>query len=495
MSYKIEEGHKAIAEGFSELVNNRNNFQDAITLDVQDVKTTVLDIKQTVNATCRLADETGEILRRGIDTHTNQEGKIVDSENVVGLEELSHKLNKELINLFANASIEEETNVETYTKLSNLVERLMHDFWFNNQTEWIRSAWDALEIPITINDIVDLLTRLRNLDSIEVGDTILLKPVEKTNGLVLSDSVMENMKRLTESVTNEVKEAISDSKVSLRDRIHEYGWNDNSIAEIYGAVNDIDNKFDDLENTISGIEDSIENMGDLDFSNLDIVSDKVDDLNATLDNTDLEELNSDLNTMTKICTDNRADIARLHDSMNAQFNTLSEPYHNVNERLTEMGNAIDAQVKDNLSLGKVFEDYLSSHLPKYFEAHQASTKHIVDELFIKHSEKLSNQTHSQIEDQESSLVAIETKMDSLDSHVKKLLGNIAFLEDFSEKSTDKELGDKIHYAITNGFTNLNSHVEDIVTEVKRIKEETILTNYDAHTNNSQTESLEENQNG
>ena len=202
MSYKLEEGHEIIAKGFSELINNRNNFQDAITLDVQDVRTTVLDIKKTVNAVCRLADETGEILRRGIDTHINQEGKIVQADALAQscLDNLGKELNKELINLFANASIEEETNVETYTKLSNLVERLMHDFWFNNQTELIRSAWDALEIPITINDIVDLLTRLRNLDSIEVGDTILLKPVEKTNGLVLSDSVMENMKRLTESV-------------------------------------------------------------------------------------------------------------------------------------------------------------------------------------------------------------------------------------------------------------------------------------------------------
>ena len=546
MSYKLEEGHEIIAKGFSELINNRNNFQDAITLDVQDVRTTVLDIKKTVNAVCRLADETGEILRRGIDTHINQEGKIVQADALAQscLDNLGKELNKELINLFANASIEEETNVETYTKLSNLVERLMHDFWFNNQTEWIRSAWDALEIPITINDIVDLLTRLRNLDSIEVGDTILLKPVEKTNGLVLSDSVMENMKRLTESVTNEVKEAISDSKENLRDKIHEYGWNDNSISEIYGAVNDIDNKFDDLENSVSNIEDSIENMGDLDFSNLDIVSDKVDDLNATLDNIDLEELNSDLNTMTKICTDNRADIARLHDSMNAQFNTLSEPYHNVNERLTEMGNAIDTQFsniserltqigdatdiqfnnmketwfRQELAIQKLIEDtindklmkpiahinskvtsdetgivnFIQVNLPKYFETMKGSLEHLIDEKFIKYNQQLKDQTHNQIEDQEGFLVTIETKMETLDTHVKKLLGNIAFLEDFSEKSTDKELGDKIHYAITNGFTNLNSHVEDIVTEVKRIKEEAILTNYDAHTNNSQNESLEEN---
>ena len=102
MSYKLEEGHKVLSEGFSELVNNRNNFQDAITLDVEEVKTTVHDIKQTVNATCRLADQTVAVLLS--DDHINQEGKVVDSENVVGLEELSHKLNKELKNLFANAS-------------------------------------------------------------------------------------------------------------------------------------------------------------------------------------------------------------------------------------------------------------------------------------------------------------------------------------------------------------------------------------------------------
>ena len=425
MSYKLEEGHKAIAEGFSELVNNRNNFQDAITLDVQDVRTTVLDIKQTVNATCRLADQTVAVLLG--DDHINQEGKVVDSENVVGLEELSHKLNKELINLFANASGE------------------------------------------------------------------------------------------TKSVTNDIKEIIGDQTETLRDKIYEHGWNDDSIAEMNGCLNDIDNNVDDLTNTISGIEDCVNNMGDLDLGSIEIVSDKLDDLTATLDRTDLSELNSDINTLSKVCIDNRADLARIHESMNAQFNNISErrvkQFQNISERLTEMGDAmdlqfnqtqlnfqdmnktIDAQVKDNLSLGKVFEDYLSSHLPKYFEAHQASTKHIVDELFIKYNQQLQNQTHSQIEDQEGSLVAIETKMDSLDSHVKKLLGNIAFLEDFSEKSTDKELGDKIHYAIANGFTNLNSHVEDIVTEVKRIKEETILTNYDVHTNNSQTESLEENENG
>ena len=427
MSYKLEEGHKAIAEGFSELVNNRNNFQDAITLDVQDVRTTVLDIKQTVNATCRLADQTVAVLLG--DDHINQEGKVVDSENVVGLEELSHKLNKELINLFANASGE------------------------------------------------------------------------------------------TKSVTNDIKEIIGDQTETLRDKIYEHGWNDDSIAEMNGCLNDIDNNVDDLTNTISGIEDCVNNMGDLDLGSIEIVSDKLDDLTATLDRTDLAELNSDINTLSKVCIDNRADLARIHESMNAQFNNISErrvkQFQNVSERLTEMGNAmdlqfnqtqlnfqnmdkaIDEQVKDKLSLSifQTLRDYLSSHLPKYFEAHQASTKHIVDELFIKYNQQLQDQTHSQIEDQEGSLVAIETKMDSLDSHVKKLLGNIAFLEDFSEKSTDKELGDKIHYAIANGFTNLNSHVEDIVTEVKRIKEETILTNYDVHTNNSQTESLEENENG
>ena len=438
MSYKLEEGHKAIAEGFSELVNNRNNFQDAITLDVQDVRTTVLDIKKAVNATCHLADQTVAILLG--DTHINQEGKViegediepikvVDSENVVGLEELSHKLNKELINLFANASGE------------------------------------------------------------------------------------------TKSVTNDIKEIIGDQTETLRDKIYEHGWNDDSIAEMNGCLNDIDNNVDDLTNTISGIEDCVNNMGDLDLGSIEIVSDKLDDLTATLDRTDLAELNSDINTLSKVCIDNRADLARIHESMNAQFNNISErrvkQFQNVSERLTEMVNAmdlqfnqtqlnfqnmdkaIDEQVKDKLSLSifQTLRDYLSSHLPKYFEAHQASTKHIVDELFIKYNQQLQDQTHSQIEDQEGSLVAIETKMDSLDSHVKKLLGNIAFLEDFSEKSTDKELGDKIHYAIANGFTNLNSHVEDIVTEVKRIKEETILTNYDVHTNNSQTESLEENENG
>tara|TARA_Y100001951_G_scaffold101616_1_gene106806 strand:- start:832 stop:2157 length:1326 start_codon:yes stop_codon:yes gene_type:complete len=441
MSYKLEEGHKAIAEGFSELVNNRNNFQDAITLDVQDVRTTVLDIKQTVNATCRLADQTVAVLLG--DDHINQEGKVVDSENVIGLEELSHKLNKELINLFANASGE------------------------------------------------------------------------------------------TKSVTNEVKEIVKDQTETLRDKIYEHGWNDDSIAEMNGCLNDIDNNVDDLTNTISGIEDCVNNMGDLDLGSIEIVSDKLDDLTATLDRTDLSELNSDINTLSKVCIDNRADLARIHESMNAQFNNISErrvkQFQNVSERLTEMSNATDVQFNNmketwfnqELTIQKLIEDtindkllkpiahinskitsdetgivnFIQVSLPQYFETMKGSLEHLIDEKFIKYNQQLQDQTHSQIEDQEGSLVAIETKMDTLDSHVKKLLGNIAFLEDFSEKSTDKELGDKIHYAIANGFTNLNSHVEDIVTEVKRIKEETILTNYDAHTNNSQTESLEENQNG
>ena len=441
MSYKLEEGHKAIAEGFSELVNNRNNFQDAITLDVQDVRTTVLDIKQTVNATCRLADQTVAVLLG--DDHINQEGKVVDSENVVGLEELSHKLNKELINLFANASGE------------------------------------------------------------------------------------------TKSVTNDIKEIIGDQTETLRDKIYEHGWNDDSIAEMNGCLNDIDNNVDDLTNTISGIEDCVNNMGDLDLGSIEIVSDKLDDLTATLDRTDLSELNSDIDTLSKVCIDNRADLARIHESMNAQFNNISErrvkQFQNVSERLTEMGNATDVQFnnmketwfRQELTIQKLIEDtindklfkpiahinskitsdetgiinFIQVSLPQYFETMKGSLEHLIDEKFIKYNQQLQDQTHSQIEDQEGSLVAIETKMDTLDSHVKKLLGNIAFLEDFSEKSTDKELGDKIHYAIANGFTNLNSHVEDIVTEVKRIKEETILTNYDAHTNNSQTESLEENQNG
>ena len=89
---------------------------------------------------------------------------------------------------------------------------------------------------------------------------------------------------------------------------------------------------------------------------------------------------------------------------------------------------------------------------------------------------------------------MENKLETLDNHVKRLLNNIAYLEEFSAKSTDKELGEKIHNAIANGFTNLNTHVEDIVTEVKRIKEESILTNYNAHTNNNEDQPLQEEKN-
>ena len=87
---------------------------------------------------------------------------------------------------------------------------------------------------------------------------------------------------------------------------------------------------------------------------------------------------------------------------------------------------------------------------------------------------------------------MENKLNNLDVNVKQLIDNIAFLDDHSKKCTDKELGEKIHNAISYGFANLNTHVEDMVKAVIRIKEESILTNYDAHTNNSQTESSEEN---
>ena len=86
MSYKLEEGHKALSEGFSELVNNRNNFQDAITLDLEDVRTTVYNIKETANATCRLADQAVSVLLG--DTHINQEGKVSDQKDVIGLDDI-----------------------------------------------------------------------------------------------------------------------------------------------------------------------------------------------------------------------------------------------------------------------------------------------------------------------------------------------------------------------------------------------------------------------
>ena len=402
MSYKLEEGHKAIAEGFSELVNNRNNFQDAITLDVEEVKTTVHDIKQTVNATCRLADQTVAVLLS--DDHINQEGKVVDSENVVGLEELSHKLNKELINLFANASGE------------------------------------------------------------------------------------------TKSATNEVKEIIEDQTETIKTRIYDHGWDSDSIGDLNGSINDIDNNVDELISTVSGIEDCVNNMGDLDLGSIEIVSDKLDDLSATLDRTDLEELNSDINTLTKVCTDNRADLARVHESMNSQFNNISErrvtQFQNVNGRLIEMDNSMNLQfVTTNDKVDASF-NYISETLDTQFKN--------VSERLTKMGIAMDTQFNNINEVLKTYIDPVKdigASMDTLDTHVKKLLGNIAFLEDFSEKSTDKVLGEKIHNAIANGFTNLNSHVEDIVTEVKRIKEETILTNYDAHTNNSQTESSEENANG
>ena len=80
---------------------------------------------------------------------------------------------------------------------------------------------------------------------------------------------------------------------------------------------------------------------------------------------------------------------------------------------------------------------------------------------------------------------MENKLDDLDVNVKKLIDNIAFLDDHSKKCTDKELGEKIHDAISYGFTNLNTHVEDMVNAVKRIKEESILTNYEVHTGENQ----------
>jgi hypothetical protein len=239
---------------------------------------------------------------------------------------------------------------------------------------------------------------------------------------------------------------------------------DNSMNLQFGTTNDkVDASFNYISETL-----------DTQFKN---VSERLTKMGIAMD-TQFNNINEVLKTYIDPVKD-------FVGRMDLQFNQTQLNFQDMNK-------TIDAQVKDNLSLGKVFEDYLSSHLPKYFEAHQASTKHIVDELFIKHSEKLSNQTHSQIEDQEGSLYAMENKLDNLDVNVKQLIDNIAFLDDHSKKCTDKVLGEKIHNAISYGFTNLNTHVEDMVKAVIRIKEESILTNYDVHTNNSQTESSEEN---
>jgi archaellum component FlaC len=394
MSYKLEEGHKALSEGFSELVNNRNNFQDAISLDLEDVKTTVYNIKETTNASCRLADQAVSLLLG--DTHINQEGKVSDQKDVIGLEDI-----KTSINNFAGA------------------------------------------------------------------------------------------------ITDEIK----DQGEVIKTHVYEQGWNDDSIGEINGSVNDIDNKLDELESsidgietTVSNIEDSITSLGDIDLSSVEIVSDKLDDLTQTLDRTDLEELNSDINTLTKISTDVRSDVARLHDSVNSQFDTLTNMVESTNTQFNSLTTTIDAQVKENLSLGRTFENYLESYMPKYFDTMKNSIENVIDEKFAKHNQELKDQTHSQLEDQEGTLFAMENKLETLDNHVKRLLSNIAYLEEFSAKSTDKELGEKIHNAIANGFTNLNCHVEDIVTEVKRIKEESILTNYNAHTNNNEDQPLQEEKN-
>ena len=419
------QGIEEILKQFDENHQNRRTFQDAINTDVQDVKTTVLDIKKAVNATCHLADQTVAILLG--DTHINQEGKVVEGEDIEPIKVIEGK-------------------------------------------------------------------------PIEVGDSIELHPIEADNRKI--DNRMGTIEKLFSETNNYIKAEV----LSLKDNIYDQGWNDESINEITDWLSNLDSKLDDVESNTSHTNDAINNMGDLDFARLDIVSDKLDDLTATLDRTDLDELNSDINTMTKICTDNRADIARLHDSMNAQFNHIVEllttsikapswyidPAKDVNPRLTQMGDAIDVQFK-NIEKS-ILDRYLAldnfkNELPKYFEAHQDSTKHIIDELFIKYwgwySEKLSNQTHSQIEDQEGSLYAMENKLDDLDVNVKKLIDNIAFLDDHSKKCTDKELGEKIHDAISYGFTNLNTHVEDMVNAVKRIKEESILTNYEVHTGENQ----------
>ena len=419
------QGIEEILKQFDENHQNRRTFQDAINTDVQDVKTTVLDIKKAVNATCHLADQTVAILLG--DTHINQEGKVVEGEDIEPIKVIEGK-------------------------------------------------------------------------PIEVGDSIELHPIEADNRKI--NNRMGTIEKLFSETNNYIKAEV----LSLKDNIYDQGWNDESINEITDWLSNLDSKLDDVESNTSHTNDAINNMGDLDFARLDIVSDKLDDLTATLDRTDLYELNSDINTMTKKCTDNRADIARLHDSMNAQFNHIVEllttsikapswyidPAKDVNPRLTQMGDAIDVQFK-NIEKS-ILDRYLAldnfkNELPKYFEAHQDSPKHIIDELFIKYwgwySEKLSNQTHSQIEDQEGSLYAMENKLDDLDVNVKKLIDNIAFLDDHSKKCTDKELGEKIHDAISYGFTNLNTHVEDMVNAVKRIKEESILTNYEVHTGENQ----------
>ena len=415
------QGIEEILKQFDENHQNRRTFQDAINTDVQDVKTTVLDIKKAVNATCHLADQTVAILLG--DTHINQEGKVVEGEDIEPIKVIEGK-------------------------------------------------------------------------SIEVGDSIELHPIEADNRKI--DNRMGTIEKLFSETNNYIKAEV----LSLKDNIYDQGWNDESINEITDWLSNLDSKLDDVESNTSHTNDAINNMGDLDFARLDIVSDKLDDLTATLDRTDLDELNSDINTMTKICTDNRADIARLHDSMNAQFNHIVEllttsikapswyidPAKDVNPRLTQMGDAIDAQFKniEKSILNRYLAlDNFKNELPKYFDSHQTSTKHIIDELFIKYSEKLNNQTHSQIEDQEGSLYAMEIKLDDLDVNVKKLIDNIAFLDDHSKKCTDKELGEKIHDAISYGFTNLNTHVEDMVNAVKRIKEESILTNYEVHTGENQ----------
>jgi hypothetical protein len=95
----------------------------------------------------------------------------------------------------------------------------------------------------------------------------------------------------------------------------------------------------DLVKSVKVVAEFYAHLEDLNLGSIESLSDKLDDLTATLSRTDLEELNSDINTLTKVCTDNRADIARVHDSMNAQFDKLGV---DLFKRVDNVGETIDA---------------------------------------------------------------------------------------------------------------------------------------------------------
>jgi len=95
----------------------------------------------------------------------------------------------------------------------------------------------------------------------------------------------------------------------------------------------------DLVKSVKVVAEFKAHLEDLNLGSIESLSDKLDDLTATLSRTDLEELNSDINTLTKVCTDNRADIARVHDSMNARFDRLGV---GLFKSLDNVGETIDA---------------------------------------------------------------------------------------------------------------------------------------------------------